>query len=187
MEKEKKTILGIIGTVGSGKDTASDYISKKLSISVFQISQPLKDLAKEKNIEPTRENLIQIGSDLVKQNGPDFLAKLVLDKVIGEKGIVTGIRVVEIIEYMRKNSNFILLGIESEIQTRFERSIIRNKLGEATTLEQFDLNEQKENSAPNAQRLFECLKMADYSIENNGSLEEFYQKCDLFLEKFAFK
>ncbi len=177
-----KTIIGIIGTIGSGKDTAAEYISKKLSIPTFQISQPLKDIAKERGIEPIRENLIKLGSDLVKENGPGFLVKLLIDKVPDDLLIITGIRVVGVIEYLRENYNLVLLAIDAEPEVRFQRCLIRNKLGEAKILEEFIENERKENAAPNEQRLFECLKLADYTIENNGDIETFFKKVDAFLE-----
>ncbi|MBP6912136.1 MAG: AAA family ATPase [Candidatus Pacebacteria bacterium] len=180
----KKTIIGIIGTVGSGKDTAAEYISKKINIPTFQISQPLKDIAKNKNIKATRENLIEIGSNLVKEKGPAFLAELCLVKISEDRGIITGIRMLDIIDYFKKHTNFILLSIFADSDLRFRRSIERNKLGEAKTIEEFIKNEEKENSAPNAQRLFECLNLADYVIKNNSDIEDFRKEIDLFLEKF---
>ena len=123
----KKKIIGIIGTIGSGKDTVAEYISIKLKIPSFQISQPLRDIAKDNNIEPTRENLINIGSALIKENGPNFFAELVLDKIDSNIGIITGIRVLGVIDYLRENSNFVLLALQSDPQIRFERSIIRSK------------------------------------------------------------
>lgn len=184
IQNNKKTILGVIGTIGAGKDTAAEHISKKLNIQVFQISQPLKDIAKERGIEPKRENLIRIGSDLVKEKGPAFLAELSFKKIDSNLGIITGIRVLEIIDWFRENTNFILLSISADPKIRFKRSIERGKLGEAETLEGFIINEQKENSPPNSQRLFECMKFADYTIENDGDLDSFYTKIDKFLEKF---
>lgn len=177
-----KTIIGIIGTIGAGKDTVAEYISGKLSIPSYQISQPLKDIAQERGIEPIRENLIQIGSDLVKEKGAGFLAELCLEKIPGDVGIVTGIRVLEVIDYFRKNSNFILLAIQADSEIRFKRSKDRNKAGEAETLESFVENEKRENSPPNAQRLFECLELADYTINNNGSSDELFAHADEFLK-----
>ena len=161
---QMKTIIGIIGTIGSGKDTVAEYISKKFSIPSLQISQPLKEIAKERGIEPTRENLIKIGSDLVQENGAGFLVKLLINKIPENLIIITGIRITEVINYIRKNYNLTLLNITAEPKIRFQRCILRNKAGEAKTLAEFIENEQKENSAPNAQPLFECIKLSDFTI-----------------------
>ena len=79
-------------------------------------------------------------------------------------------------------NNLILLAITSETKIRFQRCVVRNKLGEAKTLTEFIENEKKENSAPNTERLFECMKVADYTISNDVDLKTFTAKIDEFLE-----
>ena len=177
-----KTILSIIGAIGSGKDTAAKYLSEKLSIPAFEISKPIKDFVIGQGLEPTRENLTVLGSKLVKENGPEFLPKALIDKTSQDLIIITGIRVPKIIKYLRENHNLILLAITAEPEVRFQRSIVRNKLGEAKTFEEFIKNEKVENSPPNAQRLFECMKLADYTISNDADLETFFRKIDDFLK-----
>ena len=58
-----KIIYGIIGTIGSGKDVVAEYIAGLKHIEVVQTSQPLKDICKERGIEPTRDNLIALGTE----------------------------------------------------------------------------------------------------------------------------
>jgi dephospho-CoA kinase len=177
-----KKIICIVGTIGSGKDVAAEYISKKLGISVFQASQPLRDIAKERGIEPIRWNLIKLGNEILKEKGPQAF----VERLIGEKSenlvIITGVRIPSILDYIQKNYNLILLAVDADAELRFNRSIARGKLGEAKTLEEFLENEQKENSAPNMQRLFECMKLADYTIYNNTDLKTFFEKIDEFLK-----
>ena len=180
--KEKKTIIGIVGGIGSGKDTVADYISEKLKIPAFQISQPLKDLASEKGIEPNRENLIKLGSEVFRDRGPSFFVETLVKKVPDNLLIISGTRIPSVVEYMRDNYNLMLLAVTADPQIRFERSVLRDKLGEATKFAQFIEREKRENSAPNAQRLFECIELADYYVENNDSLEVLHNKVDEFLK-----
>jgi dephospho-CoA kinase len=181
-----KKIICIVGTIGSGKDVAAEYISKKLGIPVFQASQPLRDIAKEKGIEPLRWNLIKLSNEIIKEKGPQAF----VERLIGEESqnlvVITGVRIPSILDYIQKNYNLILLAVDADAELRFNRSIARGKLGEAKTLEEFLENEQKENSAPNMQRLFECMKLADYTIYNNTDLKTFFQKVDKFLELNVF-
>ena len=51
-----------------------------------------------------------------------------------------------IIDYIKKNYNLILLAVDADAELRFNRSVARGKLGEAKTLEEFLENEQKENT-----------------------------------------
>ena len=102
------TIIGIIGPIGSGKDSAAEYIAVKLGSTVHQISQPLKAIAHERGIEPTRENLIALGKNLAKVKGEDYLAKYLVGHMSGV-GVISGMRQVAQIEYLRKHRKFILI------------------------------------------------------------------------------
>ena len=177
MEKE---VIGIVGTIGSGKDTAGDYIAKKLGIPSFQISSPLKEISSAKGIEPTRENLIALGTQLAAEKGDGYLAQYIVD-LVPEKAVITGMRQLGQIVVLKASSKLNLISIDADPQTRFERTQKNGKLGEATTLEEFLFRENAENSAPNAQRVFECMNLADEHVTNNGSLEELYAHLDEIL------
>jgi dephospho-CoA kinase len=61
-----KKIIAIIWTAWAGKDYAWDFLSKKLWIPIYQISEALKITAREKWIEHSRENLIKIGKEFAE-------------------------------------------------------------------------------------------------------------------------
>lgn len=177
-----KKIIGIVGPIGSGKDTAAEFIGQKIKTKVFTISQFLKEIAAKRGIEPTRENLIKLGTQTGLDQGEDYLARIVLEKV-SSTGVLAGIRFTKIIEFLKANSEFILIAVSADPQIRFQRAQARDRLGEASTFEEFIANEQKENSAPNIQRVFECMKMAKYQVGNDGTQDEFYIKLEEILKK----
>lgn len=172
-----KEVIGIIGTIGAGKDTAGDYIANKLNISSFQISSPLKQICIETGVEPTRENLIALGTKLAAEYGDGYLAKYILEHMSG-RSVITGMRQLGQINVLKKSSNLVLIAVDANPEIRFSRTINNGKLGEATTLEEFVAREKAENSPPNAQRLFECMNLADYRLSNNGTLEDLYKQLD---------
>lgn len=59
----------------------------------------------------------------------------------------------------------------------------RGKSGEAGTLEEFVSNEEEENSGEHVQRLFECMKLADYTITNNENLETLFEHITEIIRK----
>ena len=176
-----KRTIGIIGPIRAGKDTAGSYISKALGIPVYAISAPLYEICKERGLEPIRETLIDLGTEMAAKEGDDFLAKRLLAQA-PDAFIVTGIRQLGQIELLRNKSDFTLISIDANPAIRFERSQTTKKLGEADTLEEFIKRELAENSPPRAQRLFECMKRADYSLRNDGTIEELKQQLDTLLE-----
>lgn len=175
-----KEVIGIIGTIGSGKDAAGDYISGKLDIPSFQISSPLKKICVETGIEPTRENLIALGTKLAYEHGDGYLAEYIIQHM-PDRAIITGMRQLGQVAVLKSLSRLTLISIDANPSILFERVKNNNKLGEANTIDEFICREKAENSTPNAQRLFECMKLADYHLLNEGSLEDLYAKLDKIL------
>ena len=178
----KKTVIGIIGTVASGKDLLGEYLSKKLEIPIFQISQPIIDTAKKRGIPLTRKNTTKFAQEFAREFGEDYSARIYLEKIT-DKGIITGMRQLAQIDYLKKNSNLILIAIDAEPEIRFQRAKERNKIKEATTLKEFIQDEKEENSGDNVQKIFNCIKLADYKINNNSTLDELYSKIDKIIKK----
>ena len=180
----KKTI-GIIGPIPSGKDTVAEYISEKLKIPFYVISDILKEIAASRNIPLTRDNLIALGNELAREKGEEYLSKNILEK-IKYVGIIVGMRQLGQIQYLKKNSNLVLISVDASPEIRFDRTKKRKKLGEAKNLEDFMRKEMKENSGDNIQRLFECMKLLDYDIENNSTRNHLYKQIDRMLEREHF-
>ncbi|MFC1687763.1 AAA family ATPase [Patescibacteria group bacterium] len=175
-----KTVIGIIGPIASGKDTAAAYIAKKIGCPIVEVSGYLKELAVKKGVKVNRQNLVDFGTRIVRDYGHDYIPKMLLGR-INENGIVTGMRQTSQIEYLRAHSKLVLISIDANPEIRFKRAQIRHRLGEATTLDEFIKFEQEENSGDHVQRLFECMKMADYHIINNEKEKELYSKLDCIL------
>lgn len=177
-----KRAIGIIGTISAGKDTAGDYMAQKLGIPIFQISSPLKEICLEEGIEPTRENLIALGTRLASEHGDGYLAEYIISHA-PDSMIITGMRQLGQIAVLKASTKLTLIAIDAKPDLRFERAKSNGKIGEAATLEEFVSREMAENSAPNAQRLFECMKLADYHITNEGSLSDLRAQLDALTEK----
>jgi dephospho-CoA kinase len=172
-----KEVIGIVGTIAVGKDTAGDHISDTLHIPSFQISFPLKEICIETGVEPTRDNLIALGTQLAVEHGDGYLAEYILERV-PNRAIITGMRQLGQIAVLESHSSLTLLSIDADPSIRFERAKRNNKLGEAKILEEFVAREIAENSAPNAQRLFEVMNLAQYHLSNEGTIEELYSQLD---------
>lgn len=168
-----KSIIAIIGPIASGKDTLAEYLSSKYGAPVFQVSQVLKDIAAEQDLEPTRENLMHIGDELTREHGPAALPKMLLDR-LGDRTIVTGIRRPEVLAYLRKNSSVFVISINADPNLRFQRAKDRGKIGESETSEDFI---RKDN--------FTVLE-ADAFIENDGTIEDLILSANTLLGRISF-
>jgi dephospho-CoA kinase len=113
--------------------------------------------------------------------GADFLAQQVMKKVEG-KAVIDSIRNPEEVRFLKSKKNFILLAIDADVELRYERVKKRGRDESAATLQEFIEKEDEEKTTnPTQQQLHICLEMADFTVLNEGSLEDLYNKLEKFL------
>lgn len=172
-------IIGLTGPNASGKGEAALYIKSKGFI-YHSLSDVLREEAKRLGIEPLRENLIDLGNELRRKNGPSYLALRAIEGLSENKDhIVDSIRNPSEVNALRAAKGFVLIGIDAPLEIRFRRSLKRQRPGDAETLGEFIKKEEKENKNNSEnQQLVKCLKMADAVIVNDSTMEEFHKKID---------
>ncbi len=176
---DKKTIV-LIGKISSGKDYAWEFLAQKLWGKVLGISSSLRILAKQRNIEENRENLIALGKEVAEKYGDGYLAEILVKNSPEDLLIITWPRQLGQLEYLRKNTQSYFITIESDENIRYLRMKQRWKIGEDISFEKFCKLEKMEEST--IQKVGACMKLADITVENNGTIEEFHEK----LEKLSF-
>ena len=154
------------------------------------LSDILRDAAKEKGLEPVRENLIAIGNELRETEGAEVLARRTVAKIKNApQAVIDSIRNPKEAEELRNNlAGFKLIGVTADISIRFERAQKRGRAGDGDTLEEFKAREEKENTDDeNAQQLSKCFEIADYTVDNSKGKEELYAQIDAILKKMDYK
>lgn len=172
-------IIGITGFFASGKDTMGEILAKKGFLRL-SCSDYLRERAKEKNIEITRDNLVKIGNNLREKYGSNILAEKLIEKINkhspNQNFVIESIRTVKEIESFRtKLRNFTLVFINTDAKLRYKRAKIRNKEKEhIKSFKDFIASEKREmnDTDNNAMQLHKCRDLADISITNNGTIKE---------------
>jgi dCMP deaminase len=176
--------LGFTGPNASGKGEAIKYLVENKKFTAFSMSDILREEAKKRGLESTRDNLIAIGNELRAKDGPGVLAKMAVTKIINmPQAVIDSIRNPSEIEELKKNlKDFKLIGVNADIKIRFERSSKRGRPGDGGTLEEFKKKEEKENSSDEkAQQLNKCLELADIKLDNPGEIYDLKKKIDKIL------
>jgi len=173
----KSIVFGLTGKNASGKGTVAEILKKK-NFTYHSLSDSLRDELKSLKKEETRENLIDIGNKLREKGGPGVLADKLMPKLNSENNhIVDSIRnPLEVIS-LRKETllrRFFLISVDANSRLRYDRLCSRGRIGDTDSWEKFVEQEKKEenNDDPNKQQLSRTMEMADYSIDNSGTLEE---------------
>jgi len=177
-------IIGLTGTFASGKDTVADYLEKR-GFEHFSLSDEIREVAAKRGIEATRDNLRELGNSLRDEFGADYLPKRALKKAKSDKILISSIRQPAEINFLRKQKDFILIGINAPIEVRFERLKKRDRFGDPRTLEELKEKEEKEmqSGGKNVQKLHECMESADYVVINDGNFDKLYKEVDRVLSK----
>jgi dephospho-CoA kinase len=178
--KKKARLIGLTGTNGAGKGEAAAYLKKK-GYTYFSLSDLIREELRKKGTEETRDSLIKMGNQLREKFGPDILARLVMRKVKG-RAAIDSIRNPKEVEYLRRQKNFIFLAIDAPVELRYERAKKRGREESSSSLQEFKRKEAEEMSGlERGQQLQTCLKMADFVIINDGSLEDLHHKLEELL------
>ena len=193
MASKKKYIVyvGVVGQIAVGKGVLVDYLIKKLGFTSFSLSLILHEELKNRNIkEFTRETLQNVGDDLRRSYGNDVLARRAIEKLLhqGEKHVVIeGIRNTGEVEFLKKNPNFVLIGVKANRELRFERLLKRSKPWDPKNWADFvrvdrrDLGIRQQDKS--GQQVRECLAYCDYVLTNNKDTADFQRKVNNLMKK----
>jgi dephospho-CoA kinase len=180
-------VIGITGTLASGKTTVKDFFLSHFSSYFVSLSDIIKEEVMKEGKELKRENLIEKGNELRKRYGNQILAEVATltfpDKIEKEVLIIEGIRNPGEAEYLRKKfgKDFILIAVDAPREIRFKRLLERGKEDDPKTFEEFleiDEIDLGKNQPDYGQNVKTCLKLADYLMINDGSISELNKKLE---------
>ncbi len=183
-------VVGLTGTLGSGKNTAKHFILRKFNCYHVTLSDMIRAEIEKKRGTLNRITLQDMGNEMRQKYGAHILALLAIEYLPRDKEmiIVDGIRNPGEIEYLKKKfgGNFKLIAIDAQTEVRFERTKRRAGPKDLATLEEFvqlDKRDKGEGEPAHGQHVAACIGMADFKIENNDSPEQLEQKINEVMKK----
>jgi len=177
--QKKKIILAISGDLAAGKNEMTSYIKRKHSGYAYRSSEFLRDILQRMDLPETRENMQKLSTVVRKDFGEDIISHVAaydLRKVKNKIIAINGVRRFSDLDCLRKYSRVNLIYIKSEFENRFERikKRLENKDDKTKTL----VNFKKDHKREAERQVISLQKKADYIVENNGTLKDFYSKID---------
>lgn len=176
-------IIGITGTLGAGKGTIVDYLTKQKNFAHYSVRAYLIREMERLKMPNNRDSMTNLANRLRAENSPSFVTDELFKEALlkGEDAIIESIRTPGEIESLRKKGRFFLFAVDAEPETRYKRILERASETDKISYETFLSNEAREmNSAdPNKQNLKKCIAMADVVFDNNGDLALLHEQVEL--------
>lgn len=178
-------IYGIAGTNASGKDLLAEYLRDKHGFTLFHTSNFIREEAQKRYGDIMRPTLFKVGNELRQEGGAGVLMQMGLDRFNKKQQnidnlVVGSLRTTGEIDVLHE-ANGQLIFLDADRKTRYDRLHTRNREDDDIDFDMFVEQEEAElheSDDPAKFNLLGVKDMADVFIENEGSLEQFYEKID---------
>ena len=151
---------------GAGKSTIADGLKFK-GYDIINMGNVVRAEAKNRNLEPTGQNLGKLMLELREKNGQGAIAELVVPQIKNSKSnviIIDGIRSNAEIEVLRNYGTVKLLAIHASTSTRFGFLKQRGRSDDPQTKENFEERDNREIGVG----ISNSIALSDETISNNN-------------------
>ncbi|MFO7807523.1 MAG: AAA family ATPase [Candidatus Moraniibacteriota bacterium] len=181
----KKTIIGLVGEVGSGKDTVGEYLEKEYGAKQVRFADPIKETLSIYFDKLSREDQQWLFLAFQERFGGDILSRAIRKKIEEDPAsiiVVNGLRMPPDYDFIRGFENNHILYVTASQETRWKRSSKRDeKSDDNGDFQHF----QKIDKKPTEIHVPEIGAKADYTIENEKDLEYLLGETDKFMQSIG--
>lgn len=178
-------VIGVSGYYASGKGEVLDFLGE-CGFVCLSLSDVIREELKRRNLAETRAEMIELGNELRRSEGPGALAKRLLARMRSDRNhAIDSIRHPAEVEAFRKGGfEFRLLWVQADEQVRLARIRERNRPGDPESLETLRALEMRERWGEQAegQNLEAVRELADATIVNDKDVAGLRQAVQAFLE-----
>lgn len=176
-------IIGITGTLGSGKGTVVEYLKNK-GFKHYSSSGFISEEIVRRGLPVNRDTMTSVGTDLRKINGPDYIPQSLMERAQKEGGnvVIESLRAPAEVEYVKSHGARVW-AVDADVKLRYERIMARKSEKDAVSFEKFVADEERESvgTNPYEMNLPKCIAMADTVITNNGTVAELDKEIEAAL------
>lgn len=165
-------VIGVVGLPASGKGEFS-RIAEDMGVPVIVMGDVIRKSLFDRGLPPTDENLGEMSRNLREQYGRGAIARLCIPEIEAQDAplvLVDGIRSdAEVALFRERFEGFTLIGVRAPFSVRFQRLNDRKRSDDPADEESMRVRDARELGWG----LGSALEMADITLDNEGSIQEF--------------
>ena len=170
-----KTIIGLVGMPGAGKNVVS-HAATALDCKVVVMGDIVREETTKKGLELTPENVGQVMLELREREGPQTVARRCIPRIQASTAkavIVDGLRGQEEVELLRETFQiFKVLCVHASPETRFRRLFGRGRSDDPEDWTIFEERDKRELRVG----IGSVIALADMMVVNEGSKKQLEAK-----------
>ena len=180
-------IIGVTGTLSSGKDSVSEYLSEKKGFGLSGTGDIIREYVEKAGLPSNRDTQRKMAGQLNEKYGSDFLLKEAIKRAKGENIVISGIRQPSEADYLTSGNNRFLIAVDAPIKIRFARMKERMRPGDPKSIKELREKEEAEmhdgRKDKNVQNISYCISHANFKLDNSGTKEELYKQIENVLRR----
>ncbi len=177
-------IIGITGTLGSGKGTVVDYLIKTRGFTHFSVRDFLNEEIDRRGLEHNRDNMLATANSLRAEHGSGYIVEELYKRALdhGGNAVIESVRSLGEAEHLQMQGAR-LWAVDADIQVRYERIVKRRSETDQVSFEKFKADEEAEfiNEDPTKPNLKLLIERADKVFINNGMQDDLFAQIEAAL------
>lgn len=170
-------IIGITGTDGAGKGTAVAYLVDQ-GFTHYSSRQFILTHIEKVGLPTTRNQMRLTANELRRQHGNEFVVRQAYEAAARdgvEYAVIESIRAVAEAEFLKAKGG-VLLAVDADERIRYERVQARRSESDQVSFAEFKRHEalEREDPDPHGMQKAAVMAMADFTVHNNGTVEELH-------------
>ena len=182
-------IIGIAGTLGAGKGTVVKYLLETRGFRHYSARKfLLTEITRRDLPAAVRDNMSLVANDLRSKYGAGYIIEQLFEQAqkAGGDAVIESLHTQSEAEFLKSNKALVL-GVDADIKTRYERILKRESETDHVTFEKFLEDNKREIASddPKKHNIQKVIDMADVKLTNNGTPEELFLQVEETLKNYA--
>ncbi len=177
-------IIGVTGTNGAGKGTVVEYLVQQ-GFHHYSVRATIIEEIERRRLSINRSSMRDVANDLRQKNTPQYFDEIFLADAKKNKYdniVIESVRNISSARWLKEHGA-ILFAVDADRKLRYERVVLRASHTDNIDFDTWVMEEEREwhNEAAHDMNVPGVMKMADYTLHNDGTLEDLHTQINKVL------